>query len=102
MLLPHADAPWAFVTACNPLSGKLPRAVNRTRQHELLAALRRESAAVVIRAGIGVSEDGRWRESSLFVAGIACNQLKPLMHPFQQNAMVCGHGDGIARLEWLQ
>jgi len=101
-LLPRADAPWAFVTAWNPLSKACPRSINRAHQRQLLAALRRAPAPVVIHAGIGVGENASWREPSLFVAGIDEARLRALMRPFRQHAIVCGHGAGVARLLWLQ
>lgn len=101
-LLPRTDAPWAFVTAWNPLSKVCPRSLNRARQRQLLTALRHAPAPIVIRAGIGVGEDARWQEPSLFVAGINEARLQTLMRPFQQHAIVCGCGAGVARLFWLQ
>lgn len=101
-LLPRADAPWAFVTAWNPLSKTCPRRLNHARQRQLLAVLRRAPAPVVIHAGIGVGEDARWREPSLFVTGIDTARLQALMRPFRQHAIVYGHGASLAKLLWLQ
>lgn len=103
-LLPHADTPWAFVTAWNPLSQNCPAALNHAHQRELLATLRQSAPSALIRAGTGVGVDAgtNWREPSLFVVDIDIDRLKSLMRPFKQHAIVCGHGTSPARLDWLQ
>lgn len=97
-LLPATDAPWAFVTACNPHSRRLPSAVNRQRQRRLLRWLRDAHPHADIRAGVGTG--AAWRESSLFVVGITPPACEELMRRFQQNAVILGHGDSNARLAW--
>ncbi len=97
-LLPAIDTPWAFVTACNPQSRCLSPAVNRQRQRRLLQWLRDTHPHAVIRAGVGTA--AAWREPSLFVVGITPPACEELMHRFQQNAVILGHGDSSARLAW--
>lgn len=99
--LPRVDTPWAFVTAWNPRSRVQPTTVNRSRQHELLAILHRQRPPVRLIAGVGVGEPSRWREPSLFVAGIPLETLDRLMQPFRQHAIVRGLGAQPAQLHWL-
>lgn len=100
--LPHAGAPWAFVTAWNPLSAAQPVIRNRARQRELLIALRQLSPSVDLFTGVGVGERPPWREPSVFVTGVPFDRLDCLMQPFRQHALVRGHGDGAAELHWLE
>ncbi|HET7359528.1 MAG TPA: DUF3293 domain-containing protein [Rhodanobacteraceae bacterium] len=99
--LPDAGAPWGFITAWNPWSTPRPPAVNRTAQRQLLAALRAQVPASCVRAAVGVDADGkRWREPSLFAAGVAFAVLDALMLRFGQHAIVRGTGAGPAELHW--
>lgn len=98
MMLPTADAPWAFVTAWNPRSQRLERAENRRRERRLVAQLR--AAGRAIHAGLGVAEDGAWREPGVFVAGLPFDHLDALMAPFDQHAIVRGRGMQGAELHW--
>ncbi len=91
--------PWAFVTAWNPHSQPASRTVNRRAQRDLLARLRAASP-VLIRAGLGVDE-GNWRESSLFIVGLALPVVEALAREAGQNAIICGEGRGLATLRWL-
>jgi hypothetical protein len=101
--LPEADAPWGFITAWNPRSTPQPRATNRAAQRRLLAALRAQVPDARVCAGVGVA-DGvdtagrRWREPSLFAAGVPFAVLDALMLRFGQHAIVRGAGTGSAEL----
>lgn len=97
--LPSMDIPWAFVTAWNPRSRQLPALANRARQRELLAALRTQSA--ILKAAVGVADDARWGEPSVFVAGLPFDRVDALMQPFCQHAIVRGMGAQPAELHWL-
>lgn len=100
-LLRHATEPWSFVSACNPHSQAQPRAANRHAQRALLAALQaRADSDVRIRAGVGVGANV-WRETSLFVLGLEFAAIDAIIQPYRQNAIVRGHGVGIAQLHWL-
>lgn len=103
-LLPDPAATWAFITAWNPHSQRLSAAVNRARQHRLLEWLNQREPVPRIAAGIGVGpadvEGRRWREPSLFVAGIDREHADALMQVFEQHAVVLGTGDGPATLHW--
>jgi len=99
-LLPDPDAIWTFITAWNPRSQHRPVAVNRMRQRQLLARLRQLEPVPRITTGVGVAEDGQWREASLFVAGIPMTSVDALMREFQQHAAVCGRGHERARLRF--
>lgn len=92
--------PWGFITAWNPYSQPTSCFTNRQAQHRLLAALRRQSAILVIRAAVGVGQAG-WREPSLFVTGADIGVLDTLMRACRQNAYVHGDGVHLARLRVL-
>ena len=96
--------PWGFITAWNPLAKEVPRARNRERQRQLLAALRERGARVRAGVGIGHAVDAgqqRWREPSLFVLGLDFDALDALGRRFEQFALVRGIGHGIAELRVL-
>lgn len=97
-LLPSADAPWGFITACNPRGQTRPPAINRRAMRALRDALRQQAPGAILRAGCGVL--GGWRESSLFAAGVPFHVLEQLMQRFDQLAIVRGKGSGEARLHW--
>ncbi|HET7300201.1 MAG TPA: DUF3293 domain-containing protein [Oleiagrimonas sp.] len=103
-LLPNPQAAWAFITAWNPLSQRQPADINRLRQRRLLARLRQLEPVPRIAAGVGVgsvdAHGQRWREASLFAAGIAMASVDELMREFQQHAVVCGHGHEPAELRF--
>jgi len=102
--LAEGHTPWAFITAWNPASRPLSPVVNRSRQRQLLTQLHRLRPLPRITAGVGTgsADDGnpRWREPSLFVAGIELERVDALMRAFDQNAVVCGTRDTPAALRW--
>lgn len=104
ILLPNPDAIWVFITAWNPHSQHQPADLNRLRQRQLLVRLRQLKPVPRITAGVGIGtmdiKAKRWREASLFVAGIAMTSIDDLMREFQQQAVVCGHGHECAELRF--
>ena len=92
--------PWAFITAWNPQARRRAPADNLTAQRELLAALR-GLPGISVRPAIGVGNTG-WSEPSLFVVGADTVALDPLASQHGQRAYVHGHGDGTARLRWME
>lgn len=104
VLLPNPQATWVFITAWNPLSQRRPAGINRLHQRRLLARLRQLEPVPCIAAGVGVgpadAHGQRWREASLFAAGIAMASVDDLMREFQQHAVVCGHGHEPAELRF--
>ena len=95
---------WAFITAWNPYSQPLSVDTNRARQRRLLARLRQLEPLPHVIAGVGVgpadATGKRWREPSLFVAGISLESADTLMREFEQHAIVCGAGNEPAALHW--
>ncbi|HET9836282.1 MAG TPA: DUF3293 domain-containing protein [Rhodanobacteraceae bacterium] len=92
--------PWGFITAWNPFARQASRALNRTRQRELLRTLRKRGA--MMRAGVGVGTGKKkWREPSLFVTGLDFATLDALARRFEQAAIVRGVGHGEAELHAL-
>ncbi len=92
-----SDMPWAFLTACNPLSTATDRQTNREKQRQLLHALQNLPCVRAIHAACGVGRSG-WREPSLFVMGLDTVPLDGLIERFQQHAAVVGCGASRARL----
>jgi hypothetical protein len=106
-MLPDADAPWGFITAWNPFSTPQPAAANRTAQRQLLAALCAQVPPSYIHAAVGVGADidangQRWREPSLFAAGVPFTVLDALMLRFGQHAIIRATGPTPAELHWSQ
>lgn len=99
-LLRDEREPWSFITAWNPFARPAPRALNRTRQRELLSALRECGGTVRLGVGVGPGEKA-WREPSLFVIGPDFDALDALGRRFEQFALVRGIGHGIAELRVL-
>lgn len=97
-LLPHAGAPWGFITAWNPRAQACPRRDNRRAQRALRDALLHCVPRKHLHAALGMGQG--WREPSLFACGIPCETLDALMQRFEQAAVVCGHGHAPAALHW--
>lgn len=96
--------PWGFITAWNPLARQIPRAGNRERQCALLTALRERGARMRVGAGVGKEAGAtqqRWREPSLFAAGLDFDTMDVLGRRFDQAAIVRGIGYGPAELRML-
>jgi hypothetical protein len=97
-LLGRAGDPWGYITAWNPAGVSLPAADNRIRQRRLRDQLRDEGHRYFIGIGVGPND---WREPSLFVPGVAFEQLDSLGRAFGQLGIVRGTGTGIAELRVL-
>lgn len=92
--------PWGFITAWNPQARRRGLSENLAAQQELLAALQ-VLPGIAVRPAIGVGNTG-WSEPSLFVVGADADALDPLARQHGQRAYVLGHGDGTARLRWME
>lgn len=91
---------WAIVTACNPYSEPLSDAENAQRMKHLGESLRKEFPGESIFQAQGLAADGSWEEVSFLVLGIGEERAKMLGKEFEQNAVVYGESDAIARLVW--
>jgi hypothetical protein len=85
---------WAFLTAWNPRSRRLPRWRNERRQRALARLL------PLALLGAGVAADGRWAEESLLAFGVPPGRARRLARQFGQNAVVVGRRGVPARLLW--
>ncbi|HKB04492.1 MAG TPA: DUF3293 domain-containing protein [Gemmataceae bacterium] len=95
-----AGLEWAFVTACNPGSVRLPEEENTRRMGELEAAVRKGGGRY--HRGHGVGRDGQWSpEPSLLIVGIREADAVELARRFGQNAIIVGRAGGEARLVWV-
>ena len=87
---------WAFVTAFNPGSERLPDEVNRSAQERLLRRL--ENWGRGYWPGWGQSPDGRWREESVLVRGMSREEAVHLGRELGQVAVLVGEVGGVAEL----
>lgn len=96
--VPLIDADsWAFVTACNPRSERLPDAENARRMAQLEAAVE-----FPFLPGEGTARDGSWPpEPSLLILGIDEATACELGRRFKQAAIVFGRRGEAARLVWI-
>lgn len=94
----HARA--SLLSACNPRGALQPAEINAARDE----ALRRQLAGKgwSFSPAEGVSADGRWRESSLFVPGLHGPECRSLMQAFDQLAWVEYDAAGQAQLRWTR
>jgi hypothetical protein len=80
---------WAYVTACNPSSVRLPDEDNAARQRELERVV--ASLGVAFYAGEGVADDGGWPpEPSLLILGIERGDAVRLWREYGQVALLYG------------
>ena len=86
---------WAYLTAWNPRSRRLPDEENRRRQAALVAELSGRYACL---EGEGVAADGSWREPSVLVLGIDREATRRVAEKYEQNAFVYGERGGAAEL----
>ena len=95
-LLDPAAHEWAFVTAWNPASRRLPRPENERRQ----AALRRSlGGRYRVFNGVGIGDDGRWPpEESVLILGIAHGKALALGQAWGQLAVLLGARGAPARV----
>jgi Protein of unknown function (DUF3293) len=90
---------WAFVTACNPQSRRLPGWGNLARQRRLQALTRRLAFQTL--PGAGVGDNPAWpAEPSLLIAGIRRARACRLARLFGQNAIVAGRRGKPPELVW--
>jgi hypothetical protein len=90
---------WAFVTACNPRSRRLPGWRNLARQRRLRALV--EQLRHPFLPGAGVGDDSAWPpEASLLIMGISRARACRLARSFGQNAIVVGRRARAAELAW--
>ncbi len=92
-------APWAVITAWNPQSQPVTRALNRSAQRALLAELRTYPDVRAIHAAAGVGSDG-WREPSLLAIGLDADAARALCSRYGQLAFVTGAGEAPPQLHW--
>jgi hypothetical protein len=99
LLAVHGQTTWAFITACNPGSERLPDEQNVRQMANLEAELREGSWPHY--AGTGVGRDGTWPpEPSFLVLAISEAEALNLARQFGQNAIVAGRTGEPARLVW--
>jgi hypothetical protein len=90
---------WAFITAWNPGSMRLPPAENARNNADLLDRIARLGHAVL--TGRGVGDDGRWpAEESFFIAGIPAADAVELGRYYRQRAIVVGRRGEAPELAW--
>jgi hypothetical protein len=77
--------PLAFVSACNPRSEVTPAADNRQRMRAICGRVRKSCRVL---PAVGHSQDPRWREASLLLAGLDMTSIDALAREFDQNAIV--------------
>jgi hypothetical protein len=88
---------WAFITAWNPGSERLPESENARRQVQLAAMLHADGYRCL--PGEGIGPDGTWpAEESLFVMAIAEREARRVGRAFGQLAIVAGVAGGPAEL----
>jgi hypothetical protein len=90
----------AYVTACNPLGGKLADEVNAARQAELEARLRRGGLAYV--PAEGGDHTRTWREPSFLVLGVTLEEARSLGDAYTQDAILFAGEDAVPRLVLLR
>jgi len=91
---------WAFVTAANPRSRRLPDRENATRNAELKRSL--QQAGWRTMDGVGLPRGPEWPpEHSILILGIDRDAAVRLALRWEQNAIVCGTIGKPAELLWV-
>ena len=91
---------WAFVTASNPRSRRLPDRDNARRNAEMKQSL--QQAGWCALEGMGVPCDGQWQpEASVLILGIDRDAAMKLALRWEQNAFVRGEIGQPAELLWV-
>jgi hypothetical protein len=98
-LMEEVAREWAYMTACNPGSVRLPGAENARRSIELRERLVADGWQPVY--GVSVGRDGGWREPSFLVLGMSESTAADVARQFGQNAFVAGRMGEPARLVWV-
>jgi hypothetical protein len=89
LLEKHAIETWAFITAWNPGSHRIPAEENEARQAALLSLLRERGLHFF--DGSGIPADSAWQaEPSVLVLGISVDDAVELGRRFDQLAIVAG------------
>ncbi|WP_434299045.1 DUF3293 domain-containing protein [Corallococcus exiguus] len=95
-LTAHRFTTWAFLTAWNPHAHARPLRTNARLQQRLLALLEARGHPSV--SAVGVAEDRRWFEESLFVPGLSRDEALRMGRLFDQEAVLWGAVGGAAEL----
>ncbi|RKH71702.1 DUF3293 domain-containing protein [Corallococcus sp. AB049A] len=89
-------ATWAFLTAWNPHAHPRPPRTNARLQQRLLALIEAEGRVAL--SAVGVADDRRWFEESLFVPGLSRDEALRIGGLFDQEAVLWGAVSGVAEL----
>jgi hypothetical protein len=87
---------WAFITAWNPLPDILSLEENQARNRYLAQDLKQLYLKYSV--GVGISEDKKWSEESLFIENIDLVTANQLAKKYGQLAFVYGQNGSIAIL----
>jgi len=98
LLREHGITAWAFVTACNPRSQFLSSEENAARYAQLLVHVR--ALGLNVCTGRGKAAGGDWVEESLLILRLEEDAAVALGAAFEQNAVVVGKLDEVAKLRW--
>ena len=79
---------WAFITAWNPSPEILSLVENQSRNQQLEQDIKQLGLQYSL--GIGISEDQKWSEESLFIENIDLNKANELATKYRQLAFVYG------------
>lgn len=91
---------WAYLSAENPASRRLPAEANAQRSAALRQAL--EHGGKPFLPGLAIADDGNWpSETSFLVGGLGEAAASRLAAQWGQNAFVHGRRGELARLIWL-
>jgi len=95
----HGAETWAFITAWNPGSFRLPRAENERSNRDLQERLLRMGYTAI--PGAGTGDDEAWEpEESFFVPGIPRTTALELGRFYRQMAIVAGTRGARVELLW--
>lgn len=97
----HKTHLWAVLTACNPLSKRLPNNKNLSLSISLERHIERLNFAFYRAAGIPDNSD--WEiESSIFVCDLSMKMAFRIANRFNQNAFVFGRTHRNSDLIWVR
>lgn len=99
IMIQHEVGSWVFITACNPLSERLPAKQNNKRLDTLAKEL--EERQLEFFEGEGIGDSGAWPcERSYFVLGMNLEEAILLGRAHGQHAFVFGRFNKPAQLVW--